>query len=93
MSIAQGLPIRRSVVKFTNDPIPDGAVTKAVEGKAVDVHTLIDFYFFVYHLIMFLWFLHAVFYSGIHGTKSFHVGANTNVRSWIRSGRQAEGVE
>ena len=33
MSIASGLPIRRSVAKFTADPLPDGAVSAAVEGK------------------------------------------------------------
>ena len=32
-SIAQGLPIRRSVAKYTDDKVPEEAVTKAVEGK------------------------------------------------------------
>ena len=32
-SIAQGLPIRRSVAKFTDDKLPEDAVTKALEGK------------------------------------------------------------
>lgn len=31
-SIAQGLPARRSVAKFTDDAVPEDAVTKAVEG-------------------------------------------------------------
>ena len=34
-SIAQGLPIRRSVAKFTEDKVPEDAVTKAAEGKSV----------------------------------------------------------
>lgn len=32
-SIANGLPIRRSVAKFTEDKVPEDAVTKAAEGK------------------------------------------------------------
>lgn len=32
MSIASGLPARRSVAKFTADPIPEGALTAAVEA-------------------------------------------------------------
>ncbi len=32
-SIAQGLPIRRSVAKFTDEQVPEVAVTKAAEGK------------------------------------------------------------
>jgi len=35
-SIAQGLPIRRSVAKFTDDKVPEDAVTKAAEGKRRD---------------------------------------------------------
>lgn len=31
-SIAQGLPIRRSIAKFTEDKVPEDAVTKAAEG-------------------------------------------------------------
>ena len=33
LSIAQGLPIRRSVARFTDDKVPEEAVTKAAEGK------------------------------------------------------------
>ena len=32
-SIANGLPIRRSVAKFTDEQVPEDAVTKAAEGK------------------------------------------------------------
>ena len=32
-SIANGLPIRRSVAKFNDDKVPEDAVTKAAEGK------------------------------------------------------------
>jgi len=35
MSIAQGLPIRRSVAKFTSEPIPAEALTKAVEAASM----------------------------------------------------------
>lgn len=35
MSLASGLPIRRSVAKFTADPLPDGAVTAAVEAASM----------------------------------------------------------
>eukprot|EP00579_Thalassiosira_antarctica_P006399 CAMPEP_0201886784 /NCGR_PEP_ID=MMETSP0902-20130614/23167_1 /ASSEMBLY_ACC=CAM_ASM_000551 /TAXON_ID=420261 /ORGANISM="Thalassiosira antarctica, Strain CCMP982" /LENGTH=180 /DNA_ID=CAMNT_0048416495 /DNA_START=131 /DNA_END=673 /DNA_ORIENTATION=+ len=35
MSIASGLPIRRSVAKFTADPLPDGAVSAAVEAASM----------------------------------------------------------
>ena len=33
MSIAQGNPIRRSVVKYTDDPVSAEAITAAVEGE------------------------------------------------------------
>ena len=32
-SIANGLPIRRSVAKFTDEQVPEDAVIKAAEGK------------------------------------------------------------
>ena len=32
-SIAQGLPARRSVARFTDDKVPEDAVTSAAEGK------------------------------------------------------------
>lgn len=35
MSLASGLPIRRSVAKFTADPLPDGAVAAAVEAASM----------------------------------------------------------
>merc|ERR1719162_1304683 len=35
MSIASGLPIRRSVAKFTSDPLPAGALTSAVEAASM----------------------------------------------------------
>lgn len=36
-SIANGLPSRRSVAKFTEDKVPEDAVTKAAEGKNREV--------------------------------------------------------
>mmetsp|Transcript_21146 Transcript_21146/g.32068 ORF Transcript_21146/g.32068 Transcript_21146/m.32068 type:complete len:205 (+) Transcript_21146:235-849(+) len=35
MSLASGLPMRRSVAKFTSDPIPEGAIHAAVEAATM----------------------------------------------------------
>ena len=88
-SIAQGLPIRRSVAKFTDDKVPEDAVTKAAEGKWRQRRlpmTEINWPRVSYHPHQIRGELTACFLplsskSRFDGAKPFPVGTDSHVRS------------